>query len=53
MGTSTATCFPPETALKAARTAISVFPYPTSPETSRSIGSGASMSRLTSSTAVS
>ena len=49
VGTSTATCLPSCTALNAARTAISVLPYPTSPQTSRSMGTGCSMSRLTSS----
>ncbi len=53
VGTSTATCLPSITALKAARTAISVLPYPTSPQIRRSIGLGRSMSRLTSSMVVS
>ena len=48
VGTSTATCFPSITALNAARTATSVFPYPTSPLTRRSIGRADSMSRFTS-----
>ncbi|MBI2614822.1 MAG: hypothetical protein HYW52_03910 [Gemmatimonadetes bacterium] len=52
MGTNTATCLPACTALKAPRTATSVLPYPTSPTTSRSIGCGRSMSRLTSSVAL-
>ena len=49
VGTRTATCFPSCTALKAARIAISVFPYPTSPQMMRSIGYGRSISRFTSS----
>jgi hypothetical protein len=53
VGTRTATCAPSNTAFPAARTATSVFPNPTSPASSRSIGSGASMSRLISSTTVS
>ena len=53
VGTSTATCFPSCTALNAARTATSVLPKPTSPETSRSMGTVASMSFLTSLTVVS
>ena len=40
-------------ALKAARTAISVLPKPTSPQIRRSIGTGFSMSALTSSMVVS
>ena len=48
VGTSTATCFPSCTALKAARTATSVLPKPTSPHTRRSIGRSASMSAVTS-----
>ena len=48
VGTKTATCFPSCTALNAARIAISVFPYPTSPQTIRSIGYGRSMSAFTS-----
>ena len=51
VGTSTATCLPSCTALNAARTAISVLPNPTSPEITRSIGTGRSMSALTSSIA--
>ena len=51
VGTSMATCLPPVTALKAARMATSVLPKPTSPQIRRSIGRGASMSRLTSSMA--
>ena len=38
VGTNTATCLPSCTALNAARIAISVFPYPTSPQIMRSIG---------------
>ena len=38
VGARTATCFPSSTALKAARIATSVLPYPTSPQRSRSIG---------------
>ena len=53
VGTSTATCLPSITALNAARTAISVLPKPTSPQISRSIGTGFSMSAFTSSIAVS
>ena len=49
VGTRTATCLPSCTALNAARIAISVFPYPTSPQMMRSIGYGLSISRLTSS----
>ena len=48
-GTSTTTCFPLDTALKAARSATSVFPYPTSPQSRRSMGVGRSMSFLMSS----
>ena len=48
VGTSIATCFPSCVALKAARTAISVLPYPTSPATTRSMGTVFSMSFLTS-----
>ena len=46
VGTKTATCFESATALNAARMAISVFPKPTSPHTSRSIGVADSMSCL-------
>ena len=49
VGTRIATCLPSWTALNAARTAISVFPYPTSPQTSRSIGVTRCISTLTSS----
>ena len=51
VGTSTAACFPPCSALNAARTATSVLPYPTSPTRSRSMGIGRSRSRFTSSVA--
>ena len=37
VGTKYTTCFPSWIALNAARRAISVFPYPTSPQTKRSI----------------
>ncbi len=53
VGTSTATCLPSITALNAARNAISVLPNPTSPQISRSMGLTSSMSRFTSSIAVS
>ena len=46
VGTTTATCFPSWTALNAARTATSVLPKPTSPQTNRSIGIGFCMSSL-------
>ncbi len=49
VGTSIATCLPSWIALNAARTATSVLPKPTSPESSRSIGIGFSMSALISS----
>ncbi len=49
VGHNTAACLPSCTALNTARTAISVLPYPTSPQISRSIGIGSSMSALTSS----
>ena len=48
VGTRTATCLPSCTALNAARIAISVFPYPTSPQIMRSIGYGRSISSFTS-----
>ena len=48
VGTRTATCLPSWTALNAARIAISVLPYPTSPQIIRSIGYGRSISSLTS-----
>ena len=51
VGTSTATCLPSCTALNAARSATSVLPKPTSPQTSRSIGRRRCMSALTSSIA--
>src|SRR5213596_2964018 len=51
VGTRTATCLPACTDLKAARNATSVFQYPTSPTSSRSIGRARSMSRFTSSEA--
>ncbi len=38
VGTTTATCLPPITVAKAARSATSVLPKPTSPQISRSIG---------------
>jgi len=47
VGTSTATWYPSCTALNAARTAISVFPKPTSPQMMRSIGCPDSMSPFT------
>ena len=47
VGTRTATCFRPSTtALKAARIATSVLPYPTSPQIRRSITLGELMSSL-------
>ena len=52
VGTSTATCRPPCTALKAARMAISVLPYPTSPTSRRSMGRSPSRSPFTSSVAL-
>ena len=48
VGTSTATCLPSCTALKAARIATSVLPKPTSPEIRRSMGISFSISALTS-----
>ena len=53
VGTSTATCLASCTALNAARNAISVLPNPTSPQMSRSIGIGFSISAFTSSIVVS
>ena len=53
VGTSTATCRPASTALKAARIATSVLPKPTSPQTRRSIGRARCMSRLVASIALS
>ena len=49
VGAKYATCFPPITALNAALIATSVFPYPTSPHSSLSIGFEFSMSFFTSS----
>ena len=51
VGTSRATCLPSLTAINEARRATSVFPYPTSPHTSRSIEIFAFMSLYTSSMA--
>ena len=51
VGTNTATCLPLCTALKAARTATSVLPKPTSPQIILSIELPDSMSDLTASTA--
>ncbi len=51
VGTSTAAWYPSWTALNTARIATSVFPKPTSPQTSRSMGCGRSMSAVTSSMA--
>ena len=51
VGTSTAAWYPSWTALNTARMATSVLPKPTSPQTSRSMGWGRSMSALTSSMA--
>ena len=48
VGTRMATCLLSSTALKAARKATSVLPYPTSPQTNRSMGRGVSMSAFTS-----
>ena len=48
MGTNTATCLLSHAALNAARMATSVFPKPTSPQTSRSIGRSRSISAFTS-----
>ena len=44
VGAKKATCFPPITALNPALIAISVLPYPTSPQSKRSIGTGFSIS---------
>ena len=49
VGAKYATCFPPIIALKAALIATSVFPYPTSPQRSLSIGLACSISFLVSS----
>ena len=43
VGAISATCLPSATALKAARIATSVLPYPTSPQSSQSIGRGRSI----------
>ena len=51
VGTSTATCRPPATAANAARSATSVLPKPTSPQTTRSIGLPERMSASTASIA--
>ena len=51
VGTRTAAWYPSWTALNTARMATSVLPNPTSPQTSRSMGWGRSMSALTSSMA--
>src|SRR6266487_1997787 len=48
VGASIAICLPSITALNAARIATSVFPYPTSPHSRRSIGLRDSMSDFTS-----
>ncbi len=53
VGTSMATWRPSLAALNAARSASSVLPKPTSPQTTRSIGRDASMSRLISSSTIS
>src|SRR5262249_43432186 len=47
VGTRIATCFPSCTALNAARTAISVLPYPTSPQITQSIGTDRSITAIT------
>ena len=52
VGTKMATCLPSIAALKAALTATSVLPKPTSPQTSLSMGAGASISFLTSAMAL-
>ena len=52
VGARTATCLESHTALKAARMATSVLPYPTSPHSRRSIGAERSMSRLMSAMAM-
>ena len=51
VGTSTATCLPSAIATNAARSATSVLPKPTSPQTSRSIGLPAVRSAITASIA--
>ena len=53
VGASISTCLPLTATANAARTATSVLPKPTSPQTSRSIGRGASRSSLTASIACS
>ena len=53
VGAITATCVPLIAATKAARSATSVLPKPTSPQTSRSIGRPNSMSSSTSAMALS
>ena len=53
VGAKIAHCLPPITHLKAARSATSVLPTPTSPHSSRSIGQFCSMSCLMSAAAVS
>ena len=52
VGTIIATWYPLATARKAARIATSVLPKPTSPETSRSMGTGRSMSARVASIAI-
>ncbi len=47
VGARIATCLPPMTAMKAARSATSVLPKPTSPQTRRSIGRPEVMSLMT------
>ena len=51
VGTSISVCLPFSATANAARTATSVLPKPTSPQTSRSIGLGASRSSFTASIA--
>ena len=53
VGTTTATCLPVIAATKAARSATSVLPKPTSPQISRSIGRPAARSSSTASIAFS
>jgi hypothetical protein len=53
VGASIMVCLPLRAALKAARTAISVLPKPTSPHTSLSIGCGCCMSAFTAAMAAS
>ena len=52
VGTTTATCLPFITVMKAARSATSVLPKPTSPQISRSIGRPAARSSTVASIAV-